>query len=64
LRDQEVFNLIGKGTGNEEIASHLGISIGTVGTYVNRIVQNLDVGNRRALRKYVVESILPMEDKI
>lgn len=54
-REREIFYLIGKGIGNAEIAHQLEISTGTVGTYVSRIVQKLDLGNRRALRKYAVE---------
>lgn len=48
-REQQVIELLVKGFSYKEAASQLGISTGTVGTYVNRIYEKLHVTTRREI---------------
>ncbi|MBL4587610.1 MAG: response regulator transcription factor [Flavobacteriales bacterium] len=45
LREVEVLNLIGTGKLSKEIADQLSISVHTVNTHRQRIIEKLDVGN-------------------
>ena len=45
-REQEVLRLLGEGFSNEQIASHLVISIHTVRKHVSNILEKMDVKNR------------------
>jgi RNA polymerase sigma factor (sigma-70 family) len=45
-REREVVDLIGKGLSNQEIASELFISVGTVKNHVHNILQKLEVNSR------------------
>jgi DNA-binding NarL/FixJ family response regulator len=48
-REQQVIELLVKGYSYKEVASQLGISTGTVGTYVTRIYEKLHVTSRREI---------------
>ncbi|SDK36633.1 two component transcriptional regulator, LuxR family [Maridesulfovibrio ferrireducens] len=53
-RERQIFDLMGKGLGNAEIAEKLKISPRTVDTYFTRMVSKLDFENRRDLRKHAI----------
>lgn len=57
-REQDVLNLIVDGLTNNEIASKLAISVNTVSTHRNKIMQKLDIRNTAELVKYAVVSDL------
>lgn len=48
-REQQVIELLVKGYSYKEVAGQLGISTGTVGTYVTRIYEKLHVTSRREI---------------
>lgn len=48
-REHQVIELLVQGFSYKEVATHLGISTGTVGTYVNRIYEKLHVTSRREI---------------
>jgi len=48
-REQQVIEFLVKGFSYKEVAVQLGISTGTVGTYVNRIYEKLRVNSRREI---------------
>lgn len=54
-REFEVFQLIGRGMGNTEIADELAISTKTIETYKRNIRQKLEVETSSALRKYAIQ---------
>lgn len=45
-RETEVLSLIAEGLSNQEISARLGVSTGTVGKYVSRILDKLHLANR------------------
>ncbi len=45
-REKEIFDLIGEGLSNREIAKRLVIEVGTVKNHVHKVLQKLDVRNR------------------
>jgi len=53
-RERQIFLLMGKGCGNTEIATQLGLSRRTVETYCTRMVNKLDFEGRSELRKYAI----------
>lgn len=53
-REGQIFSFMGMGYGNTEIAEKLGLSRRTVETYCSRMVQKMDLQNRRELRKLAV----------
>jgi DNA-binding NarL/FixJ family response regulator len=57
LRERQIFEMMGQGIGNKEIAVQLSISPRTVDTNMTRIVLKLGLDNRRALRKYAADSV-------
>ncbi len=48
-RERQIARRVARGLSNKEIASELGISHGTVGTYMTRIFQKLNVRTRAAM---------------
>jgi len=48
-RERQVVELLVKGFSYKEVASQLGIAIGTVGVFVNRIYEKLHVNSRREI---------------
>jgi DNA-binding NarL/FixJ family response regulator len=48
-REQQVIELLVQGYSYKEAATQLGISVGTVGTYVNRIYEKLHLTSRREI---------------
>jgi DNA-binding NarL/FixJ family response regulator len=48
-RERQVLELLVEGYSYKEAAARLGVSIGTVGTYVNRIYEKLHVSSRREI---------------
>jgi DNA-binding NarL/FixJ family response regulator len=53
-RERQIFDQVGKGIGNAEIAEELNISPRTVETHLTRMVSKLEFKNRRELRKYAI----------
>ena len=53
-REREILKLIGEGYTNQEIASHLVLSINTVQTHRSRIMDKLNLHSRAELMKYAV----------
>lgn len=53
-REREILKLIGEGYTNQEIASHLSLSINTVQTHRSRIMDKLNLHSRAELMKYAV----------
>ncbi|OEU70303.1 MAG: hypothetical protein BA863_08790 [Desulfovibrio sp. S3730MH75] len=53
-RERQIFDLVGKGISNAEIAEELNISPRTVETHLTRMVSKLEFENRRELRKYAI----------
>ncbi len=53
-REREILKLIGEGLTNQEIASHLSLSINTVQTHRSRIMDKLNLHSRAQLMKYAV----------
>ncbi len=53
-REREILKLIGEGLTNQEIASHLSLSINTVQTHRSRIMDKLNLHSRAELMKYAV----------
>jgi two-component system response regulator NreC len=53
-REREILKLIGEGHTNQEIASHLSLSINTVQTHRSRIMDKLNLHSRAQLMKYAV----------
>lgn len=53
-REREILKLIGEGNTNQEIASHLSLSINTVQTHRSRIMDKLSLHSRAELMKYAV----------
>ena len=45
-REQEVWHLLAQGKSNQEIALHLGVTVGTVKAYIHRLYRKLRVSNR------------------
>jgi DNA-binding NarL/FixJ family response regulator len=56
-RERQIFEFVGTGIGNTEIATQLEISPRTVDTYLSRIAHKLELENRRELRKFAIETI-------
>ena len=48
-RERQVVELLVKGYSYKEVATQLGIALGTVGTFVNRIYEKLHVNSRREI---------------
>lgn len=55
-REIQTFEMLGRGYSNNEIAEHLSISPRTAETYVQRIVDKLELPNIKELRKLAIES--------
>lgn len=53
-REREVLQLLAEGHSTKEIASHLGVSIKTVGTHREHIMQKLDIHSIAGLTKYAI----------
>jgi DNA-binding NarL/FixJ family response regulator len=61
-RELEVLRLIGRGRTNQEIASELVVSAGTVKTHVHHIFAKLDLRNRAAAVIFAIEHDLATAD--
>lgn len=55
-REMQILSLIGRGMERREIASELGISEKTVGTYLSRLLHKLELRNVVELVRYAVEA--------
>jgi len=53
-RERQIFDLLGQGLSNAEIAEKLDISPRTVETYFTRMVSKLEFDSRKELRKYAI----------
>ncbi len=53
-RQREIALLVSRGFGNKTIASHLGISIGTVAVHLQRIFRKLNIASRAELARETV----------
>ncbi len=53
-REREVLQLLAEGHSTKEIAEHLGVSIKTVGTHREHIMQKLDIHSIAGLTKYAI----------
>jgi two-component system response regulator NreC len=54
LREREILTLIAEGLTNREIAAKLVISVNTVGTHRQNIMEKLDLHNKSELIKYAI----------
>ena len=55
-RESEIVHLVGKGMGNKEIASELGVSVTTVRTHLSRVYEKLASGSRVELALYAAHA--------
>lgn len=53
-REEQILSMLGNGETNADIARVLAISVRTVETYYARIMEKLDLGGMRELRKYAI----------
>ena len=53
-REREVLQLLAEGHSTKQIAAHLGVSIKTVGTHREHIMQKLDIHSIAGLTKYAI----------
>ncbi len=53
-REREILTLIAQGLTNREIAAKLVISVNTVGTHRQNIMEKLDLHNKSELIKYAI----------
>jgi DNA-binding NarL/FixJ family response regulator len=58
-REQEIFELIGKGRTNREISKHFGLSEHTVKTHRKRIANKLNLRGAALIHKATLASRLP-----
>lgn len=62
-REFEIFELIGRGSNTRQIASALGLSASTVGTYRERIKNKLNILTPNELVKFAVQWIMSRENQ-
>jgi len=55
-REQEVLDLVGNGLSNTEIADHLSISKSTVRTYLDRLMEKVNLESRQQAIAYVLNN--------
>jgi two-component system, NarL family, response regulator NreC len=55
-REQEVLKCIAEGKSTREIASHLGVSVKTIETHRQNIMEKLDIHNMAELIKYAIRA--------
>ncbi|WP_320174258.1 response regulator transcription factor [Maridesulfovibrio sp.] len=55
-RERQIYELLGQGLSNTEMAEKLDISPRTVETYFTRMVAKLEFENRKELRKYAISA--------
>lgn len=63
LREQEVLLAVARGCCNKEIATQLGITVGTVKTYLHQIFRKLDVSDRTQAVISALELRVPQAPK-
>lgn len=56
-RQREIARLVALGMSNREIAAHLGVSFGTVGTHVQHVLDRLGVSSRAAIAAWVGQHV-------
>ncbi len=63
-RELQVFEMIGRGLGNKEIAQSLGIGAKTIGTYKARLMEKLGASTTPGLTFKARQSALGMKDQL
>lgn len=63
-REREVLVLVARGQANKEIAGELGVSVRTVETHRERVMQKLNLHSVAALTRFAIaQGLIPLEDE-